>query len=176
MKFQKSNNAQQLNHQSESVDTYNECTQKYGGRMIFTPTETYIRNKKGFTLVELIVVMVILGMLAALVFPKLIPKVGKGKQSAAKTQIELLGQALDQFKLDTGRYPTTSEGLNALIVNPGIPNWDGSYLRKALPNDPWGRPYHFESPGSHGDYDLLSYGADGSLGGEEESKDISSWE
>jgi general secretion pathway protein G len=138
--------------------------------------ERDLRNKRGFTLVELLIVMVIIGMLAALVFPRLIPKVGKGKQSAAKAQIELLGQALDQFRLDTGRYPTTSEGLNALAANPGIPNWDGPYLRKALPNDPWGRPYHYEAPGSHGDYDLLSYGADGSPGGEEENKDIASWE
>jgi general secretion pathway protein G len=136
----------------------------------------YLGNKKGFTLVELIVVMVILGMLAALVFPKLIPKVGKGKQSAAKTQIELLGQALDQFRLDTGRYPTTSEGLNALITDPGLPGWDGPYLKKAVPNDPWGRPYHYEAPGTHGDYDLIAYGVDGSPGGEDESKDINSWE
>lgn len=136
----------------------------------------YLGNNEGFTLVELIVVMVILGMLAALVFPKLLPKVGKGKQSAAKTQIELLGQALDQFRLDTGRYPTTSEGLNALLTDPGIPGWDGSYLKKQVPNDPWGRPYHYESPGTHGDYDLTSYGADGSPGGEGENKDLNSWE
>jgi general secretion pathway protein G len=134
------------------------------------------RTQSGFTLVELLIVMVIIGMLAALVFPRLIPKVGKGKQSAAKAQIELLGQALDQMKLDTGKYPTTSEGLNALVVNPGVPNWDGSYLKKAVPNDPWGRPYHYESPGSHGDYDLFTYGADGSAGGEDENKDIGSWE
>ena len=136
----------------------------------------YIRDKRGFTLVELIVVMVILGMLAALVFPKLIPKVGKGKQSAAKTQIELLGQALDQFRLDTGRYPTTAEGLDALLNDPGVNGWDGPYLKKAAPKDPWGRFYEYESPGTHGDYDLISLGADGSPGGEDEAKDINSWE
>jgi general secretion pathway protein G len=136
----------------------------------------YYRNRSGFTLVELLVVMVIIGMLAALVFPRLIPKVGKGKQAAAKAQIELLGQALDQFRLDTGRYPATTEGLNALMVDPGAPNWDGPYLKKAVPNDPWGRPYNYQSPGNHGDYDLISYGADGSPGGEGDNKDILSWE
>jgi general secretion pathway protein G len=135
-----------------------------------------LRNQKGFTLVELIVVMVIIGMLAALVFPKLIPKVGKGKVSAAKAQVELLGQALDQFRLDTGRYPTTAEGLNALVTDPGVANWDGPYLKKAVPNDPWGRPYSYQAPGSHGDYDISSLGADGAPGGDGENKDINSWE
>jgi general secretion pathway protein G len=139
-------------------------------------SNSIIKNRKGFTLVELIVVMVILGMLAALVFPKFISKVGKGKVSAAKTQIELLGQALDQFRMETGRYPTTQEGLNALQVNPGVNGWDGPYLKKGIPNDPWGRPYHYESPGQHGDYDLYSYGADGNPGGEGENQDINSWE
>jgi general secretion pathway protein G len=135
-----------------------------------------LNRKGGFTLIELIVVMAILAMLAALVGPKLFPKLGKGKQSAAKTQIELLGQALDQFKLDTSRYPTTQEGLNALVANPGIDGWEGPYLKKALPNDPWGKPYSYQCPGTQGDYDLLTYGRDGTPGGEGEDKDITSWE
>src|SRR5512138_2837208 len=94
------------------------------------------RDKRGFTLVELLVVMVIIGLLAALVGPKLFPKLGKGKQAAAKAQIELLGQALDQFRLDIGRYPSTQEGLNALMVNPSIEKWEGPYLKKELPVDP----------------------------------------
>jgi general secretion pathway protein G len=133
-------------------------------------------NRYGFTLIELIVVMVILGLLAALVGPRFFGKVEKATQSAAKTEVEMLGQALDLFKLDTGRYPTTAEGLNALTANPGIPNWDGPYLKKALPIDPWKRPYNYQSPGTHGDYDLSSYGPDGSPGGEGENKDINSWE
>ncbi len=134
------------------------------------------RDSKGFTLIELLVVMVIVGLLAALVAPKLFPKLGKGKQAAAKAQIELLGQALDQMRLDIGRYPTTQEGLNALVTNPGAPNWDGPYLKKALPNDPWGKPYGYQSPGSHGEYDLYSYGRDGSPGGEGEDADLVSWQ
>lgn len=133
-------------------------------------------NSRGFTLIELLVVMVILGMLAALVGPQIFGKVGKGKQSAARTQIEMLGQALDSYRLDVGKYPSTSEGLNALVTNSGAPGWDGPYLKKALPNDPWGKPYQYQSPGAHGDYDLLSYGLDGAAGGEGENKDVNSWE
>ncbi len=136
----------------------------------------HINNKKGFTLIELLVVMVILGMLAALVGPQIFGKVGKGKQSAARTQIEMLGQALDSYRLDTGKYPTTSEGLNALVTNSGAQGWDGPYLKKGVPNDPWQKPYQYQSPGSHGDYDLFTYGADGAAGGESENKDVNSWE
>ncbi|HYQ47809.1 MAG TPA: type II secretion system major pseudopilin GspG [Thermodesulfovibrionales bacterium] len=135
-----------------------------------------LRSRSGFTLIELLVVMVILGMLAALVGPQIFGKVGKGKQSAARTQIEMLGQALDSYRLDVGKYPSTSEGLNALVTNPGAQGWDGPYLKKALPNDPWSKPYQYQSPGSHGDYDLFSYGADGAAGGEGENKDVNSWE
>ena len=134
------------------------------------------RGKGGFTLVELLVVMAIIALLAALVGPKLFPKLGKGKQSAAKAQIELIGQALDQLRLDVGRYPTTQEGLSALMVNPGVDNWEGPYLKKALPPDPWGKPYQYACPGTHGEYDLFSYGRDGNPGGEGEDKDVTSWE
>ncbi len=136
------------------------------------------RNSKpfGFTLVELLVVITIIMLLAALVGPRLFPKLGKGKQAAARTQIELFGQALDQFRLDVGRYPTTQEGLRALTGNPGIENWEGPYLKKAAPGDPWGRPYLYQCPGNHGEYDLICYGRDGVPGGEAEDRDIFSWE
>lgn len=134
------------------------------------------RGRKGFTLIELLVVMAIIALLAALVGPRLFPKLGKGKQSAAKAQIELLGQALDQFRLDVGRYPTTQEGLNALAANPGADKWEGPYLKKGLPADPWDRPYQYQSPGTHGEYDLWSLGRDGQPGGDGEDKDVASWE
>jgi general secretion pathway protein G len=134
------------------------------------------RNEKGFTLVELIVVMVILGLLAALVGPRIFGKVEKAKYNAAKTELEMLGQGLDLFRLDVGRYPTTQEGLQALRENPGMDQWDGPYLKKPVPADPWQRPFHYESPGQHGDYDLYSYGVDGTPGGEGDNKDITSWE
>jgi general secretion pathway protein G len=139
-------------------------------------TKRDIGNRKGFTLVELLVVMVIIALLAALVGPRLFPKLGKGKQSAASAQIELIGQGLDHFRLDVGRYPTTQEGLNALMVNSGIERWEGPYLKKALPVDPWGKPYQYQCPGSHGEYDLFSYGRDGTAGGDGEDKDATSWE
>ena len=134
------------------------------------------KGRGGFTLVELLVVMVIIGLLAALVGPKLFPKVGTSKLAAAKAQIELLGHALDQMRLDTGRYPTTQEGLQSLQTNPNLPNWAGPYLPKAVPNDPWGRPYIYVCPGVHGEYDMSSYGRDGAPGGEGEDKDVNSWE
>jgi general secretion pathway protein G len=133
-------------------------------------------REKGFTLIEILVVMVIITLLASLVAPRLFPKLGKGKQSAAKAQIELLEQALDQFRLDTGRYPTTQEGLSVLVADQNIEKWEGPYLKKGLPNDPWNKPYQYQCPGTHGEYDLFSYGRDGAIGGEGEDKDVVSWE
>jgi len=136
-----------------------------------------MRNKEGFTLIELLVVMVIIGLLAALVGPRFIRQEEKAKIKAAKAQIELLGTALDTFRLDVGRYPTTQEGLEALRIKPGgLERWDGPYLKKDLPLDPWGKAYAYKSPGEHGAFDIVSYGADGAPGGEEDNRDITSWE
>ncbi len=135
-----------------------------------------ILSKRGFTLIELLIVIVILGLLATLVAPKLFTKVGTSKQKIAKAQIAMLEQALDAFRLDVGRYPTTEEGLQALRKNPGLDKWEGPYLPKEVPKDPWGRDYVYKSPGNHGEYDLYSLGADGQEGGEGENKDITNWE
>lgn len=134
------------------------------------------RKPPGFTLIEIMVVVIIIGLLAALVGPQLFGRVGKSKQSAAQAQIELFGVALDNFRLDLGRYPTTEEGLQALQKSPGSQNWDGPYLKKELPLDPWGNAYVYKAPGEHGEYDVLSYGADGAAGGEAENTDIVSWQ
>jgi len=134
-------------------------------------------REAGFTLIELMIVLFILGLLAALVAPRLMGRVEKAKQKTAQTQIQLLKTALDLFHLDIGRYPTTEEGLKVLKEKPqNLPGWSGPYLDKAIPNDPWGRPYVYRSPGDHGPYDLSSLGADGAPGGEGENQDITSWQ
>jgi general secretion pathway protein G len=131
---------------------------------------------KGFTFFEILVVVTIIGLLAALVGPKLWNRISGGKQVAAKAQIELFGTALDAFRLDIGRYPTTEEGLKALREKPsGADNWAGPYLPKEIPLDPWKTQYVYKCPGEHGDYDLISYGADKVEGGEGESQDVVSW-
>lgn len=134
------------------------------------------RASDGFTLLELLVVMVIIGLLAGFVAPQYFRQVAKSERKTAKAQIVELGQALDHFRLDTGHYPSTEEGLAALNARPGNePRWDGPYLRRALPPDPWGRPYQYRSPGENGaDYDLLSYGKDGRPGGTGDDADITS--
>jgi general secretion pathway protein G len=133
-------------------------------------------GQAGFTLIELLIVVIILGVLAALVGPRLFGRVGQSRQAAARVQIELLGAGLDQFKLDVGRYPTSQEGLQALQQSPGnAPGWEGPYLKKDVPKDPWGNPYQYRSPGEHGEYDLSSLGSDGAAGGDGEATDVTSW-
>ena len=132
----------------------------------------------GFTLIEMMVVMVIIGLLMALVGPRFIRQAEVAKVKAARAQIELLGTALDTFRLDVGRYPSSQEGLAALRQRPfGTDRWDGPYLKKDVPKDPWDRPYYYRSPGEAGrPYDLYSLGADGTPGGDGDSRDITSWE
>ncbi len=130
---------------------------------------------RGFTLLELLVVMVIIGLLAAYVGPKYFSQIGKSEQSVAKAQVEAFSRALSTFRLDVGRFPTTEEGLNALLVKPAdvAPKWNGPYLSKSVPLDPWARPYVYRAPGADGaDFDLLSYGKDGQAGGEGDAADI----
>ena len=132
----------------------------------------------GFTLIELLVVLIVLGLLVGLVGPRLFGRVGQSKQAAAKAQIELLGAGLDQYRLDVGSYPASAQGLDSLQKNPGnAPNWNGPYLKKSLPRDPWGHPYKYRCcPGQYGEYDLWSEGADGAPGGEGENADVTSWD
>lgn len=127
----------------------------------------------GFTLIELLVVLAILALLAGLVGPRVLDQLGGAKSKTAALQIHEIEQALDLYKLDVGRYPTDQEGLEALVKKPaGANGWNGPYLKKGLPNDPWGRPYLYKNPGRHGSPDVYSLGADGKPGGEGEDADI----
>ena len=135
--------------------------------------------RAGFTLIEMIVVIVVIAVLATLVAPNVFRNVGAAKTTTARAQIETVGAALDAFKLDVGRYPTTAEGLDALMTAPaGAAGWHGPYLKKRVPADPWGHPYTYLSPGQVNprEYDLLSLGADGQPGGQDEAADLKSWE
>jgi len=132
--------------------------------------------QRGFTLLELLVVMVIIGLLAGYVGPKYFAQIGKSEIKAAKAQIDSLGKSLDQYRLDTGHYPSTEQGLNALVTKPANePKWDGPYLKKAVPNDPWGKPYQYKIPGEHSEVDIYSFGRDGASGGSGDGADISNW-
>lgn len=132
------------------------------------------RKQKGFTLIELLVVLAILAMLAGLVGPRVMNALGSSKSKAAKVQIEDLGAALDMYRLDVGKYPSS---LEALVTSPDSGTWNGPYLKKKkIPKDPWGNEYQYTYPGNNGDYDLISLGADGASGGEGENLDIVSWE
>jgi general secretion pathway protein G len=135
------------------------------------------RDERGFTLVEILVVITIIGLIMALVGPRVIGYLGEAKVKAAKIQIESFNSALDLYYLDAGRYPSSSEGLTALAQRPGGSNtWNGPYLKGGqVPNDPWGHPYLYRSPGEHGAYDIVSYGSDGQEGGTGTAADIASW-
>lgn len=131
---------------------------------------------QGFTLLELLVVMVIIGLLAGYVGPKYFAQIGKSEIKVARAQIDALEKSLDQFRLDTGHYPSAEEGLAALVTRPANEaKWDGPYLKKGVPADPWDSPYVYKIPGEHSEFDLLSYGKDGRLGGEGEAADIGNW-
>jgi general secretion pathway protein G len=139
-----------------------------------------VRGRKsraaGFTLLELLVVMVIIGLLVGYVGPKYFSQLGKSEIKVTRAQIDALEKTLDQYRLDTGHYPTAEQGLAALFTRPSNePKWAGPYLKKDVPPDPWGRPYIYKIPGEHGDYDLLSYGKDGQPGGSDEAADIGNW-
>lgn len=134
------------------------------------------RCAAGFTLLELLVVMVIIGLLAGYVGPRLFAQIGKSEVKVARAQIEALGKALDQYRIDAGRYPSTDQGLASLNEKPADEaKWQGPYLAKTLPKDPWGRDYQYRSPGEHADYDLFSLGKDGRPGGDGDDGDVVSW-
>lgn len=131
---------------------------------------------QGFTLLELLVVMVIIGLLAGYVGPKYFDQIGKSESKTAWAQIDAIGKALDQYRIDTGHYPTSEQGLNSLMQMPNDePKWAGPYLLKKVPSDPWGKPYLYKSPGDNGEYDLYSFGKDGVVGGTKDAQDIVSW-
>jgi general secretion pathway protein G len=127
----------------------------------------------GFTLLELLVVIVIIGLLAGYVGPKYFGQIGKSETKVAKAQIDAFEKALDAYRLDIGRYPSTEQGLAALVTRPANePKWQGPYLRKDVPPDPWGKPYSYKAPGARGDFDIISLGKDGQPGGEGDAADV----
>jgi len=131
----------------------------------------------GFTLLELLVVIVVIGLLTGLVAPRYFNQIGKSNTKIARAQIDSFEKALDQYRLDVGAYPTEEQGLHALFFRPeSVEKWQGPYLRKPAPADPWGRPFRYKYPGERGDYDLVSLGADGQPGGTGENVDVSNWD
>jgi general secretion pathway protein G len=136
----------------------------------------HVRSHRGFTLLELLVVMVIIGLLAAYVGPKYFSQIGKSEVKTARAQMVGFEKALQQYRLDVGRFPSTEQGLQALVSKPAtVAKWDGPYLEKTVPLDPWGQPYVYVSPGEHGDVDISSTGRDGRPGGDGLDADITNW-
>jgi len=167
---------------SRDMAAYGGSTQSTPGLVVHPtyaaamPEKTSPHLSKGFTLLELLVVMVIIGMLASFVAPKFFAQIGKSEIKTARAQIDALEKALDQYRLDVGRYPSTEQGLQSLVAQPaGESRWAGPYLKKALPLDPWSHPYIYRHPGEHGEFDLLSHGRDGQVGGAGEAQDIVNW-
>lgn len=134
------------------------------------------KKQQGFTLIEALVLLIILGLLGSLVAPRLFKRQEISQQKGVKIQLDRFMAALEAFRLDVGRYPTEQEGLTALVVNPGLANWQGAYLKKTVPSDPWGNPYRYSNPGEYGEVDVFSYGKDNQPGGEKENADLGSWE
>jgi len=137
-----------------------------------------VQKQQGFTLIELLVALVILGLLVGLVGPRVMKYVGGAKSDTTRIQIEDMVTALDMYSLEVGHYPSQNQGLESLIVEPsGVDGWNGPYLRKqVVPKDAWGQEYHYRHPGEHGPFDIFSYGADNSPGGEKDNADVGSWE
>jgi general secretion pathway protein G len=133
-------------------------------------------RQRGFTLMELLVVLAILGLLMSLVGPRVLNSLGGAKTKTTGIQIKDLEQSLEMYKLDVGRFPSTEEGLTALVNKPGSAvGWNGPYLKSDVPLDPWNREYHYKYPGEHGELDIFSYGQDGQAGGEGEDSDVGNW-
>lgn len=145
----------------------------YGAKSL---TPIPISRYAGFTLLELLVVILIIGLLAAIVTPRYFEQLGKSNTKIARVQIHSLGKALDQYRLDVGHFPSTEQGLKSLFTKPNDEEkWQGPYLVRAVPPDPWGREFIYKSPGDHDGYDISSLGADGQVGGTGENTDVGSW-